>query len=265
MFIASLGNPGSEYAHTLHSAGHTLLAALVAHTNFSPLSIAQSRTGTRGRASFADDQGIAFWESPTYMNDSGPTLHSAWKKWCNSAAIARFDSISALDREAGEGQAQELLPRLIVLHDEMELPVGKYSIKTGSGQSARGHNGLKSLLSAPAMNAVRFTRIGVGIGPRPTSREPAVVAKFVMSKLTRMQRMSIEALAGRVWTDIEKIREGRDEAAKPKKQQPKQAKKERKSRESSLGLSEEGTDVESIKEGSGFSTPASVVGDAKAG
>lgn len=186
------------------------------------------------------------------MNDSGPSLHSAWKRWSNSAAVKRFDALTVAGNVGGEGRRVplELLPRLIVLHDELELPIGKYSVKTTLGASARGHNGLKSLLNAPAMNAVRFTRIGVGIGPRPASREPDVVAKYVLGKMTRMQRVTVEVIAERVWIEIEGIRQGKDEMGGGKKKVSKPVGKWLKSKRLDLSSGDESTDVDSVEDGS---------------
>ena len=216
VFIASVGNPGSTYAHTLHSAGHTLLAALASYANSPSLTISKQLTGTKGRFSHSDAQGVAFWESPNYMNDSGPDLATAWRKWSSGQRAAVSDAGDTLE------------PRLIILHDELELPCGKISVKTSSGGSARGHNGLKSFLGMPNMKQLEFTRVGVGIGPRPLSREPDQVAKYVLKKMTGEQRAKIEGLAGEVWVAVERI--GMGEEAGGKAKAPK-VKKERKERE----------------------------------
>lgn len=220
VFIASLGNPGSTYAHTLHSAGHTLLEALVSYTGFPSLRVSKQHTGTKGRYTYSDAQGVAFWESPDYMNNGGSGLATAWREWLSSQR--------ANDDETG------LEPRMIVVHDELELPCGKFSVKTGVGASARGHNGLKSFLGMPNMNKLQFTRIGVGIGPRPLSREPDQVAKYVLKKMTGEQKHKIEGIAAEVWKEIEKIQRGEEGAKKGGAQSVKQqSKRERKERGSS--------------------------------
>jgi len=217
MLIASIGNPGNTYAHTLHSAGHTLLEAIVSHTGFPSLSVSKQLTGTKGPFSHSDAQAIAFWESPDYMNDGGPGLATAWRKWSSGQRV--------------EDNGTGLEPRLIVVHDELELPCGKFSIKTAVGASARGHNGLKSFLGMPNMKQLQFTRIGVGIGPRPLSREPDQVASYVLKKMTGEQKHKIEGVAAEVWKEIEKIRRGDEGAGAQMAKQ--QLRKERKARDSS--------------------------------
>lgn len=216
IFIASVGNPGSTYAHTLHSAGHTLLGALVSYIGAGALTVSKAITGTKGRYATSDGGRVAFWESPNYMNDSGPDLATAWRKWSSG-------------QRAGESSTgKPLEPRLIVVHDELELPCGRFSIKTNSGASARGHNGLKSFLSMPHMKQLEFTRIGVGIGPRPLSRDPDDVARYVLAKMSGEQRAQIEGIAAEVWEQIDRIREGEEPNLQQKiKQQQKKEKKER--------------------------------------
>jgi len=116
---------------------------------------------------------------------------------------------------------------LIILHDELELPCGKVSIKTSSGGSARGHNGLKSFLGMPNMKQLEFTRVGVGIGPRPLSREPDQVAKYVLKKMSGEQKAKIEGLAGEVWAAVERIRMGEEAGRKAKAPKVKNQRKER--------------------------------------
>lgn len=180
ILIASLGNPGSAYAHTLHSAGHTLLSSLQRTAGFPPL--VKDRKYANGAVSHG--HGISLWQSPSYMNDSGPGLATAWRTFCAANTFSSSDA--------------DATPYLIILHDELELDLGRGAIKSGAGRSARGHNGLKSFLAMPGMRALDFARIGVGIGPRPASRESAEVASFVLKKMTSAQKSSVEGLAGAV-------------------------------------------------------------------
>lgn len=182
LFIASLGNPGLEHAHTLHSAGHTLLAAICAHLQAPRLS-KSSAFGPRALASTDPASSTTFWQSPDYMNTSGKPLAAAWRSF-KSSSMAE-DS------------------HLVILHDEIELKTGKFSIKTNAGASARGHNGLKSFLAMPGCRELVFTRVGIGIGPRPLSRDPQVVADFVLRKMTGRERTEIEGLAEGVWEKLD--------------------------------------------------------------
>lgn len=184
LLIASLGNPGDKYAQTLHSAGHVLLSALLAYTN-SPALSGKGVIFAKGPTSTNPEISTTFWKSPSYMNTSGAPLAATWRAFSSSATEGR--------------------PLLVILHDELELITGKFSFKTSTGGSARGHNGLKSFLSMPKMKELEFTRVGVGIGPRPESRAPNVVADYVLKRMKEQQREDIEGLARDVWKKLKAI------------------------------------------------------------
>jgi PTH1 family peptidyl-tRNA hydrolase len=89
----------------------------------------------------------------TYMNDAG-----------RSAGPAR-------------GALQAPLERVLVVHDDIDLPFG--AVRTRLGGGLGGHNGLKSLrreLGGPG-----FARVRVGVG-RPDSTDPDVVAAYVLGR-----------------------------------------------------------------------------------
>lgn len=56
------------------------------------------------------------------------------------------------------------------------------------------------------MKGLEFTRVGVGIGPRPSNREPDVVAKYVLGRMTRRQREEVEGTAEGVWERLRVLR-----------------------------------------------------------
>jgi len=82
----------------------------------------------------------------TYVNDSGLSV----------AALVRRHSISDLRR-------------LVVVHDELDLPVGRVKLKIGGGTA--GHNGLKSIQAHLHDNA--FVRVRIGVDKPPGRRQGA--------------------------------------------------------------------------------------------
>lgn len=104
------------------------------------------------------------------MNESGKGVSSAYRTWI---------------RENPQG-------RLVVVHDELEKPLGSVTVRDKEGLSARGHNGLKSCLAS--LGGVKFVRVGVGIG-RPVSRAPDDVARYVLKKMTLVERQKVEGSA----------------------------------------------------------------------
>lgn len=115
------------------------------------------------------------------MNVSGPAVLKAWK-----AFLQDLPNDHRPDA------------KLVIVHDELESPLGKIKIRTGG--SAKGHNGLKSCLNN--FGGTPFTRIGVGIG-RPESRESRDVANYVLRKMSLVETQSIT-------NGIEEVVEGLD-------------------------------------------------------
>lgn len=181
MFVASLGNP-KPYINTLHSAGHTVLASLVSELSYPPL----ERSRQFGNALVSAGSEFTLWQSPSMMNVSGPPLAAAWRTFLRSLT-------SNEERKAA---------RLVVLHDELESPLGKTKTKTGG--SANGHNGLKSCVTA--LGAKGFVRIGIGIG-RPESRESEAVSRFVLRKMKALEADAISNAAGSIVAILREMRE----------------------------------------------------------
>lgn len=80
------------------------------------------------------------------------------------------------------------LDRVVVVHDEIDLPFGEVQVRQGGGLA--GHNGLKSLKRG--FGDAEFWRVRLGVG-RPDSTDPDVVASYVLSRF-REPRAEVEAL-----------------------------------------------------------------------
>ena len=104
--------------------------------------VAEGRTGS-------DTPRLILAKPNTYMNVSGGPV----------AALLRFNKLQP--------------DRLIVIHDELDIPFDSIKLKTGGGHG--GHNGIRDI--AAAIGTPEFTRVRVGIG-RPPGRQPA--ADFVL-------------------------------------------------------------------------------------
>jgi len=71
------------------------------------------------------------------------------------------------------------LDRVLVIHDEIDLPFGEVRSRLGGGLA--GHNGLRSLKRE--LGGAEFWRVRIGVG-RPASTDPEVVASYVLSRFT---------------------------------------------------------------------------------
>lgn len=176
LLVCSIGNPG-QYIGTLHSAGHTVLSTLASALSYP--SFQKSRTYGNGLVSSGSE--IILWQSSSLMNVSGAGVAAAWRQFVKESR--------------GENA------RLVVVHDELELPLGQVKIRSGLA-SPKGHNGLKSIKQT--LPRVDYTRIGVGIG-RPESREPDVVAGYVLRKMTGAEKLKVEGCVGKVEAELRKL------------------------------------------------------------
>jgi PTH1 family peptidyl-tRNA hydrolase len=116
------------------------------------------------------------------MNISGVDVAAAWRQFL---------------KDAGRDEA-----KLIVVHDELELALGQVKVKSGNA-SPKGHNGLKSIRDV--LKGQGYTRIGVGIG-RPESRDPNIVANYVLRKMTGTERAKIEGCVEKVEMELRTLR-----------------------------------------------------------
>jgi PTH1 family peptidyl-tRNA hydrolase len=97
------------------------------------------------------------------------------------------------------GSLKVPLERIVVLHDEIDLPFGEVQVRLGGGLA--GHNGLKSLKRG--FGDAEFWRVRVGVG-RPDSTDPEVVASYVLSRF-REPREEVAALIQRAADATEKL------------------------------------------------------------
>jgi peptidyl-tRNA hydrolase, PTH1 family len=174
ILIVGLGNPGREHAGSRHNVGFEVAAELSrrwdlprARRKFGGL-IAEGRTGPGGPR-------VAVLLPQTYMNASG-----------DSAGPAR-------------GSLKVPLQRVLVLHDEIDLPFGEVQSRRGGGLA--GHNGLKSLKQG--FGDAEFWRVRIGVG-RPGSTDPDVVSAYVLGRF-REPRAEVEALVGRAADEAERL------------------------------------------------------------
>jgi PTH1 family peptidyl-tRNA hydrolase len=86
------------------------------------------------------------------------------------------------------GSLKVPLGRVVVLHDEIDLPFGDVRVRLGGGLA--GHNGLKSLKRG--FGDPEFWRVRVGVG-RPDSTDPEIVASYVLGRF-REPREEVAAL-----------------------------------------------------------------------
>lgn len=183
LLICGIGNPGAAYANTLHSAGLTVVKALADMLGYPQF--VKDRTFGNGLVSRQPgrEHDWTLWQSTSYMNESGKGV---------AAAFHHFQ------REAPDG-------KLVVIYDELERQLGSVTVRTKEGASAKGHNGLKSIMAA--LGGRNLVRVGVGIG-RPVSRESEDVAAYVLKKMSVEDRGRIEGAVEEIVRRLEEVGRG---------------------------------------------------------
>jgi PTH1 family peptidyl-tRNA hydrolase len=150
--VVGLGNPGSRYDGTPHNVGFQVADALRDRWDLPKPrkkfagELTEGRTGPGGPR-------VALLKPQTYMNEAGRSVGPARGSY-------RLD-----------------LDRVLVIHDEIDLPFGDIRVRLGGGLA--GHNGLKSLRRE--LGGADFHRVRVGVG-RPDSTDPDIVAAYVLGK-----------------------------------------------------------------------------------
>ena len=91
------------------------------------------------------------------------------------------------------------LDRVLVLHDEIDLPFGDIRVRLGGGLA--GHNGLKSLKRE--LGSADFHRVRIGVG-RPDSSDPDIVAAYVLGKW-RQSGAEVADLVSRAADEAERL------------------------------------------------------------
>jgi PTH1 family peptidyl-tRNA hydrolase len=142
--IIGLGNPGNKYKNTRHNVGFMVVDALSHHYEgqWKQTSLLEYTIIS------INNEELLLIKPLTFMNDSGKVI-----PWLAQKGI-KADS-------------------LLVVHDELEQPFGKVRLKQGG--SARGHNGLRSIIQVIGPD---FNRLQIGIG-RPATKEE--VPTYVLS------------------------------------------------------------------------------------
>jgi len=200
--IVGLGNPGREYAGTPHNIGFAVANELVERWGLGPAKdrfrgrIAEGRVrtgapgaslgvGSAGGAAGAGGSGgapagtsaprVAVLCPQTYMNDAGRSVGPA------------------------RGALKLPLDRVLVVHDEIDLPFGDVRTRLGGGLA--GHNGLKSLKRE--LGGADFMRVRVGVG-RPNSTDPEFVSAYVLGRF-RQDPDQVRELVERASEQVERV------------------------------------------------------------
>jgi peptidyl-tRNA hydrolase, PTH1 family len=104
-------------------------------------------------------------------------------------------------RSVGPARGAYKLPveRVLVVHDEIDLPFGEVRARKGGGLA--GHNGLKSIRQE--LGSADFVRVRVGVG-RPDSTDPEIVSAYVLGRFAE-DGEQLRALIERACEQVERV------------------------------------------------------------
>lgn len=165
ILIIGLGNPGPEYKNTFHNIGFEAAEILkLKEESFSDwknskkllAEISQGKINGR-KAVLAKPQ--------TFMNNSGRAAKNLIKYYFSDQPAKR---------------------RFLVIHDDIDLPLGK--IRIAENRGAAGHKGVESIIKE--LKTKNFIRLRIGI--RPETGKPENPEKFVLRKLNKKEKEKIE-------------------------------------------------------------------------
>jgi peptidyl-tRNA hydrolase, PTH1 family len=169
--VVGLGNPGPKYAGTRHNAGFLVVDLLA------------DRLGGRFKAHKARAEvvegrlaglPVVLAEPMSYMNTSGGPVVN----------VARFFKIP--------------VERVVVVHDELDLPFGTLRVKRGGGDG--GHNGLKSI--SASLGSKEYARVRFGIGRPPGRQDPA---DYVLRDFAAAERKELDYFVDRAADMVEAV------------------------------------------------------------
>lgn len=179
LLVVGLGNPGDEYRGSRHNVGAEVVELLAKRHG--------GRLRKRKERALVDEvtidvKRVALAVPLTYVNDSG-------------------NAVGALVRRFGVSPEQ-----LVVVHDELDLPVGELKVKSGGGLA--GHNGLRSIVGH--LHSQDFQRVRIGVD-KPVSKERG--ADHVLNRFGKRERAEIDVTVEQAADAVETIvRDGVDAA-----------------------------------------------------
>lgn len=161
--VMGLGNPGPEYERTRHNVGWWVVDHLAGVWRLE----GWKRDGdSRVLAGTVNGHRVRLVKPLTYMNLSGNALRPYL-------------------RRAGWSCMKDLL----VVSDEVALPVGSFRIRPGG--SAGGHNGLKSIEGA--LESQEYARLRIGVGPEDPSRRHGDLADYVLADFGKSEERTVRS------------------------------------------------------------------------
>jgi len=174
--IVGLGNPGKKYEKTRHNIGFMIADEIVANFQFSTFNFQSIFNAQISKGEIAGKR-IILAKPQTFMNNSGVVV----KKLIRNLKLE--------------------IRNLIVIHDDLDLPLGK--IRISKGRSSAGHKGVESIIKElGTKNFIRF-RIGIHSADNIFLTAVKKMSKFVLQKFSKDEEKVIKGVIKKTIEAIE--------------------------------------------------------------
>lgn len=160
LLIVGLGNVGKKYDGTRHNIGFAAVNEVARNQDFDPWVEKKDLKCLMTQKTVGDNR-IILCKPTTYMNVSGEAVQ----------AISHFYKVP--------------LNQILVIHDELDIPFGQ--IRTRTGGSSAGHNGIKSVTQHVGEE---YGRVRIGVG----AQTPMETSDFVLAKFSKEEQAHLNAL-----------------------------------------------------------------------
>ena len=161
--ITALGNPGEKYNKTRHNAGFMLIDKIVEEKGLT------WKEKNQWQSFVARGSDTIYAKPTTYMNNSGEAVYK----------IINYYNLLPKKLKLFTTKDYNLSDNLIVIHDEIDLPLGKYKMSTDSRSA--GHRGVESIIQNLKTKNFKRLRIGV-MGNKP---EQMPIKNYVLSHFNK--------------------------------------------------------------------------------
>jgi PTH1 family peptidyl-tRNA hydrolase len=194
LLVVGLGNPGTRYSHTPHNVGFRVLDRLAVSLRGDPATPGPAGSWSQRfegelLVTRVDEQPLALLKPLTFMNASGKSVSKAMS----------FFEISVAST--------------LVVHDELDLPLGAVKLKRGGGEA--GHHGLESV--SAELGSRDYLRLRVGVG-KPAAGS---VSEFLLQPLDAAAEQQLDGALTRARDVVELVaRQGIERAMNQVNRQP---------------------------------------------
>ncbi len=173
IIIIGLGNPGKKFEKTRHNVGFLVLDKFMEKNNFPDFKFSKKYNSLISEKPFDTVQGeqnILLVKPQTFMNDSGKAIKSLISNIKDQVSI------------------------LIIIHDDIDLPVGKIKIVEERGSA--GHRGVESIIKNVGNKGL--VRVRIGIAPQKDIKAKKIVlkkfSKTEQEIINNVNKKTVEAL-----------------------------------------------------------------------